>query len=80
MPMLAESANTVFCKEEGHSRNQLIGTLSNSRRRRQIGRPEVKMQYLQLPRMSAIKLESSFSHPRSQSLRSSGQRLDRRPW
>ena len=43
---------------------QKIESLSNSRRRRRSGRPEVKMHYWRLLRMRKTKLESSFSSGR----------------
>ena len=42
----------------------LLETLSNSRRRRRSGRPEVKIHYWRLLRMRKTKLESSFSSRR----------------
>ena len=41
-----------------------LESLSNSRRRRRSGRPEVKMHYWRLLRMRKTKLESSFSSGR----------------
>ena len=45
-------------------RRQTQESLSNSRRRRRSGRPEVKMHYWRLLRMRKTKLESSFSSGR----------------
>ena len=44
--------------------SQTLKSLSNSRRRRRSGRPEVKMHYWRLLRMRKTKLESSFSSGR----------------